>query len=764
MSRAIRSVCHQAQVGRMTRGFTLIEVLIATLVTLMIVGSLTVMFGSLSDQVSDSRAVTALQDSLRHTKEVLINDLRGTTAPTSPPLDPAAELGYFEGIEGPIGPVFYPATKSGAQDESTFPLNDTKLPVILNSLPSSGGVYFADDTTLGDCDDILMFTTRSLTAPFTGSGFPDSQLISDHAEVIWFLRGKTLYRRLLLVRPSSPGSPVGYAASPTSLRSADFRTPDAGYDPAPQSRPATSIAFHSVGNSLGDLTKRENRFCHQPLVFPHDSRFFMRVAAITSNGSFANGAATGVNFPWAIARPGFMMPTLAETQAGESPTGPTWPWPINWSRGTARGIPPGDTISYRHLKVVNDYGKHPDGEFAKSPPVGGAVDTQLVIPGQDGIYPPNIVRGRELGDNFYFPIRVDARNGARRVFDPWSRRPLELNEFDYFGTDSRFASSFAFANYDKVLATSSAPGEEKRNIHRGGAGIIDAEMIRSYGTTPRFDDVIMTNVLSFDVKYWDPGAPIFTLRRDAASKGPQPKDATDLTVQPHDPAYKQALYNFIRNPDSPGAQPTNFGAFVDLNYMWGASQNSKLRKVTTSSGGASPPGYLDALESLEAPNGSRPRFSLPRPAFGGPGVSVSGGGNFFQMTNWLPYRVAPDIRVLPYPKGSELTGALHETWDDSSVTNTCRRLNQSGLASVYCTFSTHYENNGIDDDRDGIIDNYTNGVDDPGSDPGPDDPTERETVPPYPSPLRGVQIKIRAFEPDTRQIREVTITHEFILE
>ncbi len=35
-------------------------------------------------------------------------------------------------------------------------------------------------------------------------------------------------------------------------------------------------------------------------------------------------------------------------------------------------------------------------------------------------------------------------------------------------------------------------------------------------------------------------------------------------------------------------------------------------------------------------------------------------------------------------------------------------------------------------------------------------------VPPYPVPLRGIQIKIRCFEPDSKQIREITIEHDFL--
>jgi hypothetical protein len=97
---------------------------------------------------------------------------------------------------------------------------------------------------------------------------------------------------------------------------------------------------------------------------------------------------------------------------------------------------------------------------------------------------------------------------------------------------------------------------------------------------------------------------------------------------------------------------------------------------------------------------------------------------------------------------------------------------------VYDTYSTHYENdaaavgptyagrasNGFDDleidayksttAADGVVDNIVyNG-----------DPTKGEniTAPPYPIPLRGIQVKIRVFEPDSRQVREVTVVQDFL--
>jgi hypothetical protein len=83
--------------------------------------------------------------------------------------------------------------------------------------------------------------------------------------------------------------------------------------------------------------------------------------------------------------------------------------------------------------------------------------------------------------------------------------------------------------------------------------------------------------------------------------------------------------------------------------------------------------------------------------------------------------------------------------------------------SVYDTWSFHYEHDGIDQDGNGIADQGTNGFDDNNQN-GPDDVLERETSPPYPVPLRGIQIKIRIYDADSHQVREATVTHDFIPE
>ena len=86
---------------------------------------------------------------------------------------------------------------------------------------------------------------------------------------------------------------------------------------------------------------------------------------------------------------------------------------------------------------------------------------------------------------------------------------------------------------------------------------------------------------------------------------------------------------------------------------------------------------------------------------------------------------------------------------------------KSKLTRIYDTWSTHYEFNGIDEDNSGIIDQGTNGIDD-NSNGIVDEAAEQETAPPYPVALRGVEVRIRVYEPSSRQVRQVTVRHTFV--
>lgn len=109
--------------------------------------------------------------------------------------------------------------------------------------------------------------------------------------------------------------------------------------------------------------------------------------------------------------------------------------------------------------------------------------------------------------------------------------------------------------------------------------------------------------------------------------------------------------------------------------------------------------------------------------------------------------------------------------------------------ATYCTWSLHYETDGLDQDGDGEgssptvlglkqadgVDNNTNNQIDENIDEGTDgfdndmangvdDTRERETVPPYLAPLRGIKVTIRLYEPDSQRVRQMSAIQDFVPE
>jgi prepilin-type N-terminal cleavage/methylation domain-containing protein len=84
----------------------------------------------------------------------------------------------------------------------------------------------------------------------------------------------------------------------------------------------------------------------------------------------------------------------------------------------------------------------------------------------------------------------------------------------------------------------------------------------------------------------------------------------------------------------------------------------------------------------------------------------------------------------------------------------------SGDTATYDTWSTHCESNGVEDDGDGLVDEATNGLDD-NANGLVDDPLENEVPPPYAVPLRAIEIRLRCYDPASRQVRQTTIRQAF---
>ena len=252
-----------ARVRCTARGFTLIEMLVSLTITLIMMGAVVTLFQTMTDSVSGSRALIELSDRMRNCRNRLQTDLVGATATMLPPMRPEDDAGYMEIIDGP-------AMDSG------YTLNGV-------TVGSTAGSLF------GDVDDVLMFTVRSRGEPFVGK-LGVTALESQTAEVIYFLtqtgnepiidpsttptptRLFTLFRRVLLVAPGLTSSGLVPAAS------TNF------YDANDLSARYVSSSSSMVPNSLGDLTKRENRFGHWG-AFPYN---LLSAPGIPSPGPVTN--------------------------------------------------------------------------------------------------------------------------------------------------------------------------------------------------------------------------------------------------------------------------------------------------------------------------------------------------------------------------------------------------------------------------------------------------------------------------------------------
>ena len=327
------------------------------------------------------------------------------------------------------------------------------------------------------------------------------------------------------------------------------------------------------------------------------------------------------------------------------------------------------------------------------------------------------------------------------------------------------------ATPDPVVMTTNAYALN-RFTQTSGQGLMNMH----YGQNPpRFDDVVLTGVVGFDVKIWDPGAPVFQVNGNIGGA------MTPASVVPGDPYYYQALAKFASNapPTNTNATLGSVGAYVDLNYMLSPQSNSTSVGLSNYY-----QTYLTAIDNYEANTAVRittavsgltayPGNIIPRPRFAAEGDMpiVTGGGSLGPPFAYMG--CPPIMRGLP------------------GTTSSGTRLNAYAgqTASVYDTWSTHYESDGIDEDQDGTIDEGTDGIDNPyvtGAIPmngpwnnppvtnlntssfsyigGVDDPSELEAPPPYATACKGLQIRIRVIEPSSRQIREVTVTQDLLEE
>ena len=198
------------------RGMTLIEVLIATALTLMIMLALAQGFKTTSQSISSGRARLTSSDQLRSISTLLRSDLLGLTVSTTVhPQSSKSPNGYFVYYDGPLS-------------DSTA--------MLFNYVPT--GVEIEDKLSASrwsDIDDAMMFTTKARDGQWFYGRVPlalmkihsgdigtitfqdwvtDVTIASEYAEIAWFMR--PLNEVGMLNNPDPQNSNGNYSYSPSS--------------------------------------------------------------------------------------------------------------------------------------------------------------------------------------------------------------------------------------------------------------------------------------------------------------------------------------------------------------------------------------------------------------------------------------------------------------------------------------------------------------------------------------------------------------------
>lgn len=263
------------------KGYTLLEIMISVTLMLMLMYGVAAIFSRVGGIMNETQSTMEMSNALRNTRLRLETDLKSVSVPLVPPRNSNSNEGYFCYIEG-LG-LPYTQQNGAAQLYNGVVSNKNDNPNYSRFAPIYKGIQTVNDKTyvnpvlpwdndigqadssISDGDDILMFTAKApLNQMFRGR-FGNEMIEAEYAEIIWYLRGTTLYRRVLLIVPdailqdkmqemvtafgknSSTGHPLNIKSGYGFFRFYDV-----------------SVHLNAnglvVANTLGDLSNRANRY------------------------------------------------------------------------------------------------------------------------------------------------------------------------------------------------------------------------------------------------------------------------------------------------------------------------------------------------------------------------------------------------------------------------------------------------------------------------------------------------------------------------
>ncbi len=260
-----RSLQQGGRTAGRRRGVTLVEMLVTLAVLLLMMTVIVQIFQAATGALNAAQVYQVLDNQLRLLDSTIRSDLGGVTCRLTPPNDPRNNPGYFEYGENEFADV-------QGEDSDDYIRFTSKAPA---GRPFTGRMWVPPVGA-------ATLTTANATALFLAGSQPIS-ITSEYAEIIYFLRNGNLYRRVLLVAPQRQGtlvptisntlvSNMATIASSTGNFTHTFNPATLGAQtvswqgvndlsahPAPRGAPPLSNPNSVILNTLGDLTNRENR-------------------------------------------------------------------------------------------------------------------------------------------------------------------------------------------------------------------------------------------------------------------------------------------------------------------------------------------------------------------------------------------------------------------------------------------------------------------------------------------------------------------------
>ena len=275
-------------------GYTLLEIMTSVTLALMLMYSVAKIFSRVGGEMNDTMSTMEMENALRNAKNRLTADLEGLSVSPEPPRNSRMNEGYLCYVEGMGGPFNVVASNTDAAG-NMLPFSTADVALDAERYEAyNNDAEFNSDNTIGDLDDILSFTAKAPDGqPFRGRYVkpifdPASGAIIDgeisvfesqYAEIVWFVRGTTLYRRVLPIlsnqqlRESFDALQQAVTQANASSLGIPEREPDelTGVAWDNVRRGFGFFYFYDVSvhlgsdgilaaNTLGDLTNRENRY------------------------------------------------------------------------------------------------------------------------------------------------------------------------------------------------------------------------------------------------------------------------------------------------------------------------------------------------------------------------------------------------------------------------------------------------------------------------------------------------------------------------